>query len=135
MSEEKSSVELIASDGSENKENFLIEREKLLAAGIHIGTKLKTNHSENWIYRTTNNGLYVINLENTDKRIRIAAKSLQSLHLKDPILKRSTLWKTTREDFAGSNCFSAFHDLSSNLNQSSNFYYVEATFCLSSIHT
>lgn len=76
MSEEKSSVELIASDGSENKENFLIEREKLLAAGIHIGTKLKTNHSENWIYRTTNNGLYVINLENTDKRIRIAAKFL-----------------------------------------------------------
>lgn len=76
MSQEKSSVELISSEENQNKENFLIDRDKLLAAGIHIGTKLKTNHSENWIYRTTNNGLYVINLENTDKRIRIAAKFL-----------------------------------------------------------
>ena len=70
------SVELVSSEEDEKKENFLIDRDKLLAAGIHIGTKLKTSHSEPWIYRTTGNGLYVINLEKTDERIRIAAKFL-----------------------------------------------------------
>ena len=69
-------VELITDSEEEKKEAYLLPRDQLLAAGIHIGTKLKTTHSEPWIYRTTGYGLYVINLMKTDERIRIAAKFL-----------------------------------------------------------
>lgn len=55
---------------------LLIEREQYLAAGIHIGTKLKTKHTQQWIYRTTSYGLYVININATDERLRVAAKFL-----------------------------------------------------------
>ncbi len=55
---------------------LLIERESYLAAGVHIGTKLKTKYTEPWIYRTTSYGLFVININATDTRLRIAAKFL-----------------------------------------------------------
>lgn len=60
------------------EENLLISRDDYLASGIHIGTKLKTVHTEKWIYRTTSYGLYVINIIATDQRIRVAAKFLAS---------------------------------------------------------
>lgn len=63
----------------EDKEDqLLVPRNDYLSAGIHIGTKLKTAHSEQWIYRTTSYGLYVIDLLATDERVRIAAKFLAS---------------------------------------------------------
>ena len=45
-----------------------------LSCGIHIGTKLATGAAKRWIYRQTNYGLYVINLESTDERIKTASK-------------------------------------------------------------
>src|SRR6056297_4340750 len=61
-------------------QDLLIPRDQYLASGVHIGTKLKTTHSEKWIYRTTSYGLYVINLLDTDKRIRVAARFLASFN-------------------------------------------------------
>ena len=62
----------------EKEDNLLIPRDEYLSHGIHIGTKLKTAHSEKWIYRTTSYGLYVIDLTATDDRLRIAGKFLAS---------------------------------------------------------
>jgi len=62
----------------EKEDNLLIPRDEYLSHGIHIGTKLKTTHSEKWIYRTTSYGLYVIDLVATDERLRVAAKFLAS---------------------------------------------------------
>lgn len=56
------------------EKSLLVNREEYLAAGVHIGTKLKTKHTQKWIYRTTSYGLYVININATDERLRIAAK-------------------------------------------------------------
>ena len=59
-------------------EDLLVPREQYLSAGVHIGTKLKNSHSGKWIYRNTPHGLYIINLMDTDDRIRIAARFLSS---------------------------------------------------------
>jgi small subunit ribosomal protein S2 len=61
------------------KEEKIIDRDEerkqmYLSCGIHIGTKLATGSAKRWIYRQTNYGLYVINLEATDERIKTAAK-------------------------------------------------------------
>ena len=55
---------------------LLIDREMYLSHGVHIGTKLKTKYTEPWIYRTTSYGLFVININATDSRLRIAGKFL-----------------------------------------------------------
>ncbi|RLC33382.1 MAG: 30S ribosomal protein S2 [Candidatus Nealsonbacteria bacterium] len=60
---------------SEEKE-LLLPRDELLSAGIHIGTKIKTKDMEPFIYRVRPDGLFVLDLNKTDERIRIAAKFL-----------------------------------------------------------
>ena len=66
--------------GIEVKDKFIDkdeERKQLyLSCGIHIGTKLLTGDARRFIYRQTNYGLYVIDLTQTDERLKIAAKFL-----------------------------------------------------------
>lgn len=55
---------------------LLVPRDQYLAAGIHIGTQIKTQDMLPFIYRITRSGLYVIDIRKTDARLRIAAKFL-----------------------------------------------------------
>jgi small subunit ribosomal protein S2 len=57
-------------------ENLLVSREEYLAAGVHIGTRIATRHMQKFIYRTTGHGLYVLDIRETDERLRTAAKFL-----------------------------------------------------------
>jgi small subunit ribosomal protein S2 len=54
----------------------LIPIDEYLAAGVHIGTQQKTNDMMPYIYRIRSDGLYVLDVQSTDKRIRMAAKFL-----------------------------------------------------------
>ncbi len=56
------------------QEGFLIKQEKYLEAGIHIGTKLRVIDMTRFIYRTRNDGLYVLDLRKVDERIRMAGR-------------------------------------------------------------
>jgi small subunit ribosomal protein S2 len=58
------------------EEELLMQREALLSAGIHIGTRMKTGDMENFIYRVRPDGLFVLDVKKTDERIRVAAKFL-----------------------------------------------------------
>lgn len=51
----------------------LIPIDEYLAAGIHIGTQQKTKSMKDYIYRVRTDGLYVLDVQSTDKRIRLAA--------------------------------------------------------------
>ncbi|GAB4310464.1 MAG: 30S ribosomal protein S2 [Promethearchaeota archaeon] len=62
----------------ESAENLLCDRNDYLAAGVHIGTKYRTKHTREIIYRLTSHGLHVINIIKTDERIRVAGKFLAS---------------------------------------------------------
>ncbi len=52
---------------------LLVPRDQYLAAGIHIGTQIKTQDMLPFIYRITRSGLYVIDIRKTDERLRIAS--------------------------------------------------------------
>lgn len=58
------------------KNEMLIEKEKYLENGVHIGTSSKTKDMKKFIYKVMANGLTVMNLSLLDERIRIAAKFL-----------------------------------------------------------
>jgi small subunit ribosomal protein S2 len=57
-------------------DEFLLPRDTLLSAGVHIGTRMKTRDMEPFIYRVRPDGLFVLDVKKTDERIRIASKFL-----------------------------------------------------------
>jgi small subunit ribosomal protein S2 len=57
-------------------EEFLLPRDTLLSAGVHIGTRMKTRDMEPFIYRVRPDGLFVLDVKQTDQRIRTASKFL-----------------------------------------------------------
>jgi small subunit ribosomal protein S2 len=57
-------------------DGLLLPRDTLLSAGIHIGTRMKTRDMEPFIYRVRPDGLFVLDVQKTDERIRVAAKFL-----------------------------------------------------------
>ncbi len=54
----------------------LIPMEEYLASGVHIGTQQKTEDMKGFIYMVRGDGLYVLDIQATDQRIRTAAKFL-----------------------------------------------------------
>jgi len=63
-------------DESIEEEMLLIPRDTYLVSGIHIGTSVCTKFMEPFKYRVRNDGIYVLDVNATDERIRIAAKFL-----------------------------------------------------------
>src|SRR4030067_2788404 len=57
-------------------QELLLPQDTLLSAGIHIGTRMKTKDMEPFIYRVRPDGLFVLDVQQTDERIRVAAKFL-----------------------------------------------------------
>lgn len=56
--------------------DLLIPVEDYLSAGVHIGTQQKTKDMERFIHRVRDDGLYVLDVSETDGRIRTAADFL-----------------------------------------------------------
>lgn len=68
-------------------ENLLLPREVLLSAGVHIGTHVKNKEMEYFIYKVRNDGLYILDVEKMNERIKVAAKFHQ-----ESILQRFSLF-------------------------------------------
>jgi len=58
------------------EEELLLPQDTMLSAGIHIGTRMKTKDMGPFIYRVRADGLFVLDVQKTDERIRVAAKFL-----------------------------------------------------------
>lgn len=62
------------SEGEIEEADLLAPMDKYLAAGCHIGTQVKTQDMEPFVYRQRPIGLYVLDVRKTDERIRVAGK-------------------------------------------------------------
>jgi len=65
----------------EVNENLLLPQEILLSAGVHIGTRIKTKDMEPFIYKVRPDGLFVLDMEQMNERIKVAAKFLSRMDL------------------------------------------------------
>lgn len=61
-------------NAEESEAELLINMDKYLAAGCHIGTQVKTQDMDFFVYRQRPIGLYVLDVRKTDERIRTAGK-------------------------------------------------------------
>lgn len=58
------------------EEELLVDREDYLANGVHIGTKAQNKDMEKYIFHVKKNQLAILDLNQTDERIRKAGKFL-----------------------------------------------------------
>ncbi|MEM7826621.1 MAG: 30S ribosomal protein S2 [Candidatus Aenigmatarchaeota archaeon] len=80
-------------------DELLVQKERYLENGVHIGMPTKTKDMERFIYRTLANGLTVLNLGILDERIRAASRMIAS---KENVLVISRKIKRPIERFASS---------------------------------
>jgi small subunit ribosomal protein S2 len=57
---------------------LLIPEDQYLTAGVHIGTQQKSASMRRFVYKIRYDGLYVLDIKETDRRIRLAGKFLAS---------------------------------------------------------
>lgn len=57
-------------------ETLMMSEEAYMTSGVHIGTRQKTADIKPFIYKVRNDGLYIIDVKQTDKKIKSAAKLL-----------------------------------------------------------
>ncbi len=82
-------------------ENLLLSLEELLAAGLHIGTRIKTVDMEKYIFRVRPDGLFILNIGETNEKIRIAARFMGRFDPGRVLAVSSRLYgKTPVEKFA-----------------------------------
>lgn len=60
----------------EKEYEYLIPPDDYLAAGVHIGTQIKTGDMKKFIFKVRQDGLYVLDIRKLDERIRVVAKFL-----------------------------------------------------------
>jgi len=63
-------------DDESGKQTLLVETEKYLNTGAHIGTKFKSGDMKRYIYKVRKDGLNVLDVQTLDERLKIAAKFL-----------------------------------------------------------
>jgi small subunit ribosomal protein S2 len=82
-------------------ENLLLPLEEMLAAGLHIGTRIKTGDMEPYIYRVRPDGLFILNIGKTDDKIRLAAKFIAKFDAERVLAVSSRIYgKTPIEKFS-----------------------------------
>lgn len=76
----------------------MIPTEQYLKSGIHIGTKFRTNYMAKFIYKTRPDGLSVLNLQQTDERLGLAASMLAAYEPEDILVvcRRENGWKPAK---------------------------------------
>ncbi len=73
MAEER----VVASDGQDTAPGeLLVPEETYLTSGVHIGTQQKSASMRRFVHKIRFDGLHVLDIRETDRRIRIAAKFL-----------------------------------------------------------
>lgn len=77
------------------EEELLVPNDEYLKSGIHIGTKFKNRYMEEFIYKTRQDGLSVMNVSSIDKRLRITANLLSQYEPEEimVVCRRENGWK------------------------------------------
>jgi len=80
-------------------DELLVPNDEYLKSGIHIGTKFRTKHMENFIYKTRPDGLSVLNIQQIDQRIRLAGNMLSEFAPENILLvsRRENGWKAVKK--------------------------------------
>ena len=75
-----------------NENELLVDNAEYLEVGIHIGTKTKSPGMKRFIYKIREDGLYLLNLETVDDKIKTAAGVLARYEPKEIVVTASRIY-------------------------------------------
>jgi small subunit ribosomal protein S2 len=80
-------------------EELMVPNDDYLKSGIHIGTKFRTKHMENFIYKTRPDGLSVLNIEKIDERLKLASNMISNYEPEQVLVvcRRENGWKAVKK--------------------------------------
>ena len=78
----------------DEQKSYLVDLDKYLKVGLHIGTKYRTKYMANFIYKIRPDGLCVLNVQRIDERLGLLAKFLANYEPKDILVvgRRENSW-------------------------------------------
>lgn len=87
--------EIAQSDGVQLEGNYLVPLDEYLKVGLHIGTKFRTKSMQQFIYKVRQDGLSVLNVQQINDRLSLAAKFLADYNPRDVLVvsRRENGWK------------------------------------------
>lgn len=71
-----------------------VSQDTFLEAGVHIGTRIKTNDMKKFIFKKRDDGLYILDLTKTAERIMAAAKLLAKYQPSDILIVASRVYSS-----------------------------------------
>ena len=80
------------------EENLLVPLDEYLKAGLHIGTKFRTKFMQKFIYKVRSDGLSVLNVEDVNNRMLLAANMLSDFEPNEILVvcRRENGWKPAK---------------------------------------
>jgi small subunit ribosomal protein S2 len=84
MNEEEQKKETQGND--EDIGSMIASEETYMTSGAHIGTRQKTADIKDFIYKVRNDGLYIIDVKQTDRQVRVAAKFIAKYNPEDVLV-------------------------------------------------
>ncbi|MEM4359374.1 MAG: 30S ribosomal protein S2 [Candidatus Bilamarchaeaceae archaeon] len=76
------------------KTGLPVNQDVLLEAGVHIGTRIKTNDMRAFIFKKRDDGLYILDLRKTAERLMTAAKLLAKYPSEDVLIVASRIYSS-----------------------------------------
>lgn len=76
------------------KINAPVKQDILLEAGVHIGTKIRTNDMRKFVFKRRDDGLYILDLRQTSERILAAAKMIAKYDPNDVLIVASRIYSS-----------------------------------------
>lgn len=94
--EQKSSPEAKAKEEkSEGEEGWLVSKNTYLEAGVYIGSKFKMSGMKKFIFGVRRDGINILNLDEINKRIKLAAKIISQYPPGDILVTASRIYAIT----------------------------------------
>ncbi len=80
------------------EEQFLVPLDEYLKVGLHIGTKFRTKFMSPFIYKVRQDGLAVLNVQEINRRLSLAAKLMAKYNPEDILVvcRRENGWKCVK---------------------------------------
>lgn len=76
------------------KDGMPVKQEMFLEAGVHIGTKIRTNDMRKFIFKRRDDGLYILDLRQSAERIMEAAKLISGYKPEDVTVVASRVYSS-----------------------------------------
>jgi small subunit ribosomal protein S2 len=90
----KNGEKMTEKEATNEKTGFPVKQEVLLEAGVHIGTKIKTNDMTPYVFKKRDDGLFILDLRKISERLMAAAKLLSKYKPEDITIVASRVYSS-----------------------------------------